>query len=139
MSYSRDFRKSAARNFRAAEELMQVDSGGGQPGCKAVAGYLFGLAGESAIKQIMLDSGMEPNPTSSHDCPFWAHFPNLKSLLLNTIKGRRAGELRQFAESSSFFGNWAIAMRYAPTQEILDRDINAWKANAQLARDRMDR
>lgn len=48
----------------------------------AVAGYLFGLAGELAIKQIMIESGMRPKtPKGQRDDPIYAHFPTLRTLL----------------------------------------------------------
>src|SRR5215471_1273537 len=103
MAYSQDMRKSARRHLKAAQILHVQNGAGDQPGCKAVAGYLFGLAGELALKELMRDSGMTPlTPAERRDDPFFAHFPELKTLL-STAKGRRSGELRRFSEDSSLF------------------------------------
>jgi len=83
MAYKQAFLNSAKRHLRAAHELRGLTSGGSQPGCKAVAGYLFGLSGELAVKAMMRDSGMTPlSPDRRRDDPFFAHFPELKSRLL---------------------------------------------------------
>jgi hypothetical protein len=52
MAYNVDFEKSARRHLRAAQVLYSQEHRGDRPGCKAVAGYLFGIAGELAIKQL---------------------------------------------------------------------------------------
>lgn len=87
MAYSQDMRKAAVRHLRAAQILYERNGPGEQPGCKAVAGYLFGLAGELAVKELMRDSGMNPLPnTERRDDPFFAHFPVLKTML-STARG----------------------------------------------------
>lgn len=78
MPYTQNLRNAADRHFTAAKVLHQHSSGGSQPGCKTVAGYLFGIAGELAIKELMRDSGMRPLPAEDRrDDPFYAHFPAL--------------------------------------------------------------
>lgn len=132
MAYRTDLLNSARRHFRAANELNDVASAGSQPGCKAVAGYLFGLSGELAVKAMMRDSGMKPLPQEArYDDPFYAHFPELKSRLKDTVSGRREGELRKIAESTSLFQNWDTQMRYAPTDDIKDAWIAAWRTSAE--------
>ena len=137
MAYSQDMRKAALRHFKAAQILYERDGAGEQPGCKAVAGYLFGLAGELAVKELMRDSGMNPLPhTERRDDPFFAHFPVLKTML-STAKGRRAGELRKFSEDSRLFQNWDVAMRYAPTKDIDANWVETWKVSAERLIERM--
>jgi len=132
MAYGKDFAKSARRHLCAADELVALQSGGSQPGCRAVAGYLFGLSGELALKEIMRDSGMSPlAPSSRKDDPFWAHFPRLKSLLVDQAKGRRSDELKKIAEEPSLFQHWDIDMRYAPTKDIKDRWVMTWQRSAR--------
>jgi hypothetical protein len=139
MAYRQDFLSSAKRHLRAAQELCGLTSGGSQPGCKAVAGYLFGLSGELAVKAMMRDSGMVPLAADRRrDDPFYAHFPELKSRLLDTLKGRRSGDLRKIAENSSLFQNWDIDMRYAPAADIQDAWIDAWNTSARDLVARMD-
>lgn len=132
MVYRQDLSNSARRHLRAANELHGLATSGTQPGCRAVAGYLFGLCAELAVKTMMQDSGMAPLPQDRRrDDPFYAHFPELKSLLLDTAKGRRFGELRKIAETSALFQNWDTDIRYAPTADIQDKWIESWKVSAQ--------
>jgi hypothetical protein len=138
MPYSQDMRKAARRHLMAAQILFERTGPGEQPGCKAVAGYLFGLAGELAVKELMRDSGMNPLPPAErHDDPFFAHFPVLKKML-STAQGRRAGELRKFSEDSRLFVNWDIAMRYAPTKDIDANWVETWKVSAERLIERME-
>lgn len=110
--------------------MHQVASAGAQPGCRAVAGYLYGLAGELAVKALMRSSGMAPLPPQERrDDPYYAHFPDLKTQLRNTAQGRRSGELLAIA-NSNHFNNWSTNMRYASTGEVQPGWIEAWKASA---------
>lgn len=86
----------------------------------------------------MRNSGMMPLTRSERrDDPYYAHFPELKTLLLNAAQGRRSGELRLIAESNDF-QNWDTDMRYAPTSDISDAWVEAWKSSAQKLVDKMD-
>jgi hypothetical protein len=136
MAYTQDVRTAARRHLRAAQVLYGQAGPGDQPGCKAVAGYLFGIAGELAVKELMRASGMMPAGADCRDDPFFAHFPALKTMLA-TAQGRRAGELRQLSEDPRLFQNWDIAMRYAPTKDISASWVEAWKASAEELIDRM--
>lgn len=139
MAYRQDLSNSAKRHLRAANELHGLTSAGAQPGCKAVAGYLFGLCGELAVKAIMRDSGMAPLPPDRRrDDPYYAHFPELKTRLRDFASGRRSGELRRIAETASLFQNWDTEMRYAPTADIEDAMVEAWRASAHDLVNRMD-
>jgi hypothetical protein len=131
MAYGQDLQGSARRYLRAATELHQVASAGAQPGCRAVAGYLYGLAGELAVKTLMRNSGMAPlSPQERRDDPYYAHFPELKTQLRNTAQGRRSGELLAIA-NSNHFQNWSTDMRYAPTAHVQPGWIEAWEASAR--------
>jgi len=124
--------------MRAASVLFGEDSAGAQPGCKAVAGYLFGLSGELAVKEIMRASGMRPLPaTQRYDDPFYAHFPYIKTLLRDNAKGRRAGELLSLAEDGSLFQDWNTDMRYGPTAKISEASVTRWKQSAEDLLERM--
>ncbi len=115
----------------AARVLYDQVIAGSQPGCRAVAGYLFGIAGELALKEMMRNLGIKPLPLEQrNDDPFYAHFPSLKTMLANG-EGRRAGELLKYANDTRLFNNWNITMRYAPTTEIDLRWVEAWKASAE--------
>jgi hypothetical protein len=128
--YSQQFSKSATRHLNAAVSLHHE----GQGGSPDVAGYLFGVAAECAVKQIMRESGMTPLPPNQRrDDPFYAHFPELKTLLRNTVQGRRAGELRAWCEDGVFMRDWDTDMRYAPSKDITKRDVERWREDATRA------
>jgi hypothetical protein len=138
MAYGKNLPSSAKRHLRAADELHGSVSGGSQPGCKAVAGYLFGISGEVAVKEMMRDSGMRPlGVESRRDDPFYAHFPELKTHLRDTAKGRRGDELRKIGENAGLFQYWDPNMRYAPTADIEDAWVDSWRISAHDLVDRM--
>ncbi|MDL5598903.1 hypothetical protein QS468_39775 [Bacillus subtilis] len=136
MSYDQNPSGSARRHLTAARELHAITDSGKQPGCNAVAGYLFGLAGELAVKAIMLDSGMRPSRTPGD--AFFQHFPAIKAVLKDQIHGRRAGELRQIAEDNALFDTWHTNMRYSSTNNINPVKVIAWKSSAEQLIARMD-
>jgi hypothetical protein len=139
MAYREDLQNSARRHLRAADELRGLASGGSQPGCRAVAGYLFGVSGELAVKAIMRDSGMRPlTAERRRDDPFYAHFPELKTQLRDTAKGRRSLELRRIGETAALFQFWDTNMRYAPTGDIEDAWVDSWKTSAHELVNLMD-
>ena len=135
MAYKQDLRDAARRHLQTAQVLYEQDEPGLKPRCKAVAGYLFGLAGELAVKEMMRDSGMQP-ATEIRDDPYYAHFPSLKNMLA-LASGRRAGELHKVAQNPQLFQNWDIRMRYAPTSDIQPAWVEAWKKSAEELVDRM--
>jgi hypothetical protein len=128
--YSIDFAKSARRHLVTAillhEEQHQVKHG-------HVAGYLLGIAAECGVKEIMRDSGMRPLPPEERrEDPFYAHFPELKTMLRNSAQGRRAGELRRWSEDANFMREWDTDMRYAPGKDIERDDVKRWRNDAEL-------
>ena len=132
MAYSHDYQISARRHLKAADVLYALNTGGAQPGAKAVAGYLYGLAGELAVKQMMTQSGMRPLPDGQRrNDPFYKHFPDLKSLLLTEAAGRRSGELLTVARTARIFQEWSTDMRYAPTHEVSTRRVDRWQDDAK--------
>ncbi len=137
VAYSQDLKSAARRHLRAAQLLYEGIAPGVQPGGKAVAGYLFGLAGELALKQIMSSSGMG-GKDAPKDGPFYAHFPKLKTLLKKSCSGRRSVELRAFAEDPRLFMNWDITMRYAPATDITPEWVDAWRKSAKILVDKME-
>lgn len=128
MAYSTDFSKAARRHLDAAGRL---DAAEPARVMRSVAGYLFGIAAECALKQMMRDSGMRPLADEERrNDPFWAHFPEIKTLLRDRIYGRRAGELRRFVEDGSFMNHWDVRMRYAPAADISAEHIDRWRQQA---------
>lgn len=132
MAYSNDYQTSARRHLKAADALYSLNTAGAQPGAKAVAGYLYGLSGELALKQMMVQSGMRPLASDQRrNDPYYKHFPELKTFLLDTAKGRRSGELLQLARNAQIFKGWHTDMRYAPTQEVSAVCVDGWQADAK--------
>lgn len=132
MPYSHDYQNSARRHLRAAETLYALETAGAQPGAKAVAGYLYGLAGELAVKHMMTQSGMRPLADAERrNDPFYKHFPELKTFLLTTVTGRRSGELLRMARTAQIFQEWSTDMRYAHTQEIPAHRVGRWQEDAK--------
>ena len=132
MAYRRDLAKSARRHLAAAKCLYACADPSASSGMKAVAGYLFGLAGELALKQIMTESGMrELSSSERREDPMYAHFPTLKTLLGNMAQGRRQGELLKYAKDPQLFDGWNTDMRYAPTADIPEARTAAWKLQAE--------
>jgi hypothetical protein len=135
--YKKEMKSAARRHLKAGQVLYGEASAGAQPGCLAVAGYLFGIAGELALKEMMRDSGIRPLPRAERrGDPYYAHFPELKSML-TTAPGRRAGDLRKFSEDPRLFQNWGTDMRYAPTDEVNANWVTDWKATAEKLVDKM--
>ena len=97
-----------------------------------MAGYLYGLAGELAVKRMMTQSGMRPLAAGERrNDPFYKHFPELKSFLLTAAAGRRSGELLKVARSAWVFQEWSTDIRYAPTREVLAQRLDAWQDDAK--------
>lgn len=126
MTYKKVNPRKAARRHLAAANVLDRQSGpGDQPGCRAVAGYLYGIAGELAVKQMMLNVGLDPSEPA-----FYKHFPELKSML-STVPGPHARELRRIANNSALFQHWHTKMRYVHTSEIQDAWVDRWKRSAE--------
>ncbi len=124
-AYKTAMRAAAYRHLIAAESLKPGDR-------KDVAGYLFGIAAECGIKQLMLDSGMRPLPEADRrDDPFYAHFEKLKTMLRNTAFGRHQGRLRRYAESTTFMQHWDTSMRYSDGKDVLPDWIERWHQDAK--------
>jgi hypothetical protein len=139
VTYGQDFAGAARRHLNAGDVLYETEGAGRQPGCRAVAGYLFGLSGELAVKEIMRRSGMRPQSADKRrEDPFYAHFPHLKTMLRDSATGRRAGELSQLAANPHLFENWNTDMRYAPTADIREAWVTRWRESAEDLVARMD-
>jgi hypothetical protein len=91
-----------------------------------------------AVKEMMRESGMRPlGADNRRDDPFYAHFPELKTHLRDTAKGRRGDELRKIGENAGLFQYWDTKMRYAPTADIEDAWVESWRISAHDLVDRM--
>lgn len=123
MAYEPNMHAAARRHLEAADILFD--------GTRSdVAGYLYGIAAECAVKAMMLDDQMRPSSGNRRDDPFFAHFPELRTMLLDQQWGRRAAILRRFIDDPSFLQEWDTSMRYCKESDIQARWISRWKEQA---------
>lgn len=126
MAFSISMEKAARRHFLAGEYLFNNTDR------QDVAGYLYGLAAECAIKEMLSRTGIGLGSLDRRDNPIFAHFPELKRLLRNHIKGRNAQVLQQFLQDR-YMQEWDITMRYAPANDIKSAMVSLWRENAKQA------
>ena len=126
MAFLIDMPAAAKRHLLAAELLVTPK------GRKDVAGYLFGIAAECAVKAMMLEAGLLPK-SDQRDDPFYEHFPILRTLLRDTLQGRRGTPLINFINNDAFMNNWSTRMRYSNGKDIGDRWIDDWADQARQA------
>jgi hypothetical protein len=127
MAFTWDMPASARRHLESANILSE------QPKID-VAGYLFGVAAECAIKAMMQDALIPVLPKEKRrDDPYFAHFPELRTMLRDMQMGRRAKPLMNYIEDDSFMNNWSTDMRYSHGREILARWVTVWAEQARQA------
>ena len=114
--------EAAHRNLQAADQL---DAGHRRD----VAGYLYGLAAECAIKQMVILLRL-PQQINKKDILF-AHFPHLRTLLRDAFTGRRGAAVWAVIINNKFLHNWDVAMRYADATQISDEWVNDWRQQAR--------
>jgi hypothetical protein len=125
VAYACDMRAAAHRHLMAAEELV----GGTR---RDVAGYLFGIAAECGIKAMMLDINIRPLPIANRkDDPFYAHFPDLRTMLRSRLAGRLAAPLLTFIGSDAFMNHWSTDMRYSHGRDVAEAWVIAWAQQAR--------
>jgi hypothetical protein len=133
MAFSTSYPDAARRNLSAADVLSNGDRAR-----RTVAGYLYGLAAECALKQIGSGSlAVKQGPVDAVS-PLMSHFPELKTLLRDHLRGRMKADLRLFIENDRFMRHWDIRVRYARVDEIDDRWIDDWKEQARDVVDLMN-
>ena len=127
MAFAVDMTAAARRHLDAADLLSD-----GQR--RDVAGYLYGIAAECAIKAMMLEAGMQPKTDrKAEDDAFFSHFPELRTMLRDALQRRRGTPLSRLVEDDRFLSNWSIRMRYSHGKDIQERWIAAWAAQARQA------
>jgi len=126
MAYKPNLPAAARRHLDAAEALYESGNR------RHVAGYLYGIAAECALKAMLQEAGQRPlgSDKRRHD-PFYAHFPELKTQLQDLQLGRGAATLRKFIESPSFMSQWDTDMRYCKGDEIKDEWVERWRDQAR--------
>ncbi|EPG3323469.1 TPA: hypothetical protein N2A03_005867 [Pseudomonas aeruginosa] len=128
MVFTPDMESASHRNFQAAQTLHSNQH-------RHAAGYLYGLAAECAIKAMMLQAGIPVRPQDERgDDPYYAHFPNLKTILRENMQGRRAsGALARFINDDRFFSQWDIKVRYCKNDQVSSGWIEMWREQASQA------
>lgn len=127
MAYTLDL-PSAARRHRDAAVMLDQDPPAGK---RDVAGYLYGIAAECALKELMRKAGIRPLPPESRrDDPFFLHFPELKTALRDHVAARGHAALRRHAENSALMAEWDTSMRYTRGPEVLSKPLARWRDQA---------
>ena len=126
MAFQHKLPQAAVRNLQAAEALYA------NPGHRRdVAGYLYGIAAECAIKEMV--KPIHVSSMHDKDKIFHAHFPELRTLLRDALQGRNVKPLSIFVFNDAFMNNWHISMRYADARQILERWVEIWQSQAKDA------
>lgn len=84
--------RGSSSNFFAAEAIRTGAHRG-------VAGYLYGIAAECAVKAMMEASGPRLNDA------FYKHFPELRTILRTALRGQHGKTLARFVADDSFMNN----------------------------------
>lgn len=129
MAYEHNLPKAANRHREAADELEKGSR-------RDVAGYLYGIAAECAVKQMALRLPM-PAGKSRNEI-FYEHFPNLRTLLRESLQGRSGLPLLRIVENDSFMNRWDITMRYADAAQIRAEWIDSWRDQARAVVNAME-
>lgn len=128
MGYGTDLANAAVRHFEAAEQLDRPFP----QGRRDVAGYLYGISAECALKKIMMLVGMRPMPPDQRKSdPFYLHFPELKTALRDAMSGRMQSQLAKYANDGRLMSEWNVEMRYAHSRDVLEKDIAKWAEQAK--------
>jgi hypothetical protein len=100
-------------------------------GKRDVAGYLYGIAAECALKELMRQAGIRPLPPEHRrDDPFYMHFPELKTALRDHVRARSHTALRRYAENSALMAEWDTTMRYGRGPDVLSKPVERWRNQA---------
>jgi hypothetical protein len=127
MAFAIDLPAAARRHLVAADALVNERHHG-------VAGYLYGLAAECAVKAMMREAGLPPDANPSRKAnPFFAHFPELRTMLRDKLQGRRGTPLTRLIQNDAFMSHWCARMRYSHGKDIQNAWIDSWAKQAREA------
>lgn len=125
MAYSPNMPAAARRHLQAADLLKDTHR-------LDVAGYLYGIAAECAIKAMLIDAGFRRQEERRTD-PLYMHYPYLRTALLDRLGGRRVVPLMHFVANPRFLQNWSTEMRYCKGDEIAREWVQRWEDQARQA------
>lgn len=126
MAFIHDLPGAARRHLEAADKLYQEPDKGHHR--KDVAGYLYGIAAECAVKQMLIP--LQLSRQHDKNAILYQHFPDLRTMLRDCLQGRNATSLMRFVKDDKFMNNWDITMRYADARQIRETWVDAWKEQA---------
>jgi len=132
MAYSTNFIDAAHRHKQAADCLYDGEISRRR---RDVAGYLYGLAAECALKEILRRS--HSRILADYPDTLRAHFPHIKTGIRDTAFGRHATRLQRFC-GTGFMQEWDITMRYAHRRDVSDARVTQWRADATAAIETME-
>jgi hypothetical protein len=95
-----------------------------------VAGYLFGIAAECALKAMMAHLYL-PVPRDRTDDPRYAHFPELLILLRDQMSGRQSAALNRYIHDQRFLQGWSIKIRYSDGRNLSAAQLKSWSQQAR--------
>jgi hypothetical protein len=122
MAFTHSLPDAARRHLQAADELERGHR-------RDVAGYLYGIAAECAVKRMVISLRIPDE--HSKNAIHYAHFPDLRTMLRDTFQGRSARGVWAFVTHDAFMNNWSIAMRYADAKQIRGEWVDAWRDQAR--------
>ena len=123
MAFIIDMATAARRNLDAAIRL-EADRK------DMVAGYLFGIAAECALKAMMANLYL-PIPKDRIDDPRYAHFPELLVLLRDQMSGRQSAILNRYIQDQRFLQGWSIRIRYSDGRSLSAAQLKSWSQQAR--------
>lgn len=125
MAFMIDMPAAARRHLHAADLLATGPRWD-------VAGYLYGIAAECAVKAMMGDAGYRPRGDADRRMdPFFAHFPELRTLLRDAPQLRRGFLLHRFIQNDGFMNQWSTRMRYSRGKDIEKHWVESWATQAR--------
>ncbi len=131
MPFAHNLFKAAHRHLDAAERLFDGNR-------KDVAGYLYGIAAECAVKYMLSQPSLPGTSIITKKEMLYLHFPELLRQLRDALSGRSGTPLWRLVGTRGFFNHWHISMRYADARQILPRWVEQWRENAKQAINTMD-
>jgi hypothetical protein len=72
-----------------------------------------------------------PRREDRRNDPYWAHFPELRTLLIRDGRGRLPQKLYQLLAQASFMQNWDTDIRYAADHAIDEERASLWRKQAE--------
>jgi hypothetical protein len=122
MSYTTDYHDSSKRHWKDAEALRRGNS-------TDSAAYHYGFAAECAIKHAI--SALLPVNAS-----MWKHISidpskDFRAIAVKKLVGRVAEPLRKLLLEQTYFKDWDVAMRYAPTGAVAKNSCDEWAKHAR--------